>query len=194
MSKLVLVIEVNDDAATVASALAPTGVAGNPFNAGADAWSWVNQLGSWIEGQQLSGRGILISYADTGVSASTTGTFTGAPTAADTITINGVVFTARASGAVADEFNIGSTVTATASALVAAINASTTTGILNTVRATSAAGVVTFYSVVPGPGGKNIPITESLDNFTLAAVTLSTGGTQAHNATIEAGFAVPTAS
>jgi len=47
---------------------------------------------------------------------------------------------------------------------------------------------VTFFSIVPGSVGLNIPMTESLDNFTLADTTLSTGGTQAHNATLSAGL------
>lgn len=190
-SKFLLVCEVTDDGATVAGEIG-TGVAGNPNTTGAGSVTAIRDIASYL--QRLAENGsILLSYADTAVSASTTGTFTGAPTATDTITINGVIFTARASGATGDEFNIGTTVTETAANLAAAINASTTAGIINTVRATSAAGVVTFYSVVPGPVGKNIPLSESLDNFTLAQTTLTTGGTQSHNATFEAGVSVPTA-
>src|SRR5574343_1125761 len=73
------------------------------------------------------------------VAASKAGTFTGAPTATETVTIKGVAFTARASGATGNEFNIGGTVTLTASALKDAINASTTAGIKDVIRAEASA-------------------------------------------------------
>lgn len=186
-SKIVLAIAVNDDGATVASQCA-TGVGGSPRTNGIGSVETIRDICRYLESQADQGVGICVRYADTAVSASTTGTFTGAPTAAQTITVNGVAFTARASGAVEDEFNIGDDVTETAANLAAAINASTTAGILNTVGATSSSGVVTFYSVVPGPVGKNIPITESLDNFTLANTTFSTGGTQSNSTTLIAGL------
>lgn len=186
-SKFILVCEVNTDGGSVAGAIAPTGVAGNPQTAGAGAFGAIDNIAQFLV-QEMLGRGINIRYADTAVSASTTGTFTGDPVAGDTVTVNGVAFTARASGAVANEYNfVAGNVTSTAAALAAAINASTTTGIINTIAATSAAGVVTFLSVVPGPVGINIPISESTSNFTVAASTFTTGGTQSHNATLSAG-------
>ncbi len=187
-SKFILVITTNNDAGTTAGEIAPTGVAGNPYTTGAGAAEAVRNIVTFLETQVL-GRGINIRYADTAVSASTTGTFTADPTAGDTVTVNGVVFTARASGAVANEYNfVAGDVTATAAALAASINASTTAGIINTVGASSALGVVTFFSIVPGPVGLNIPISESTGGFTLAQVTFTTGGTQSHNATISAGL------
>lgn len=186
-SKFVLVVNTNNDGNTTASEIAPN-VASNSNTTGAGAWGAINNIAAFLEAQ-ANGRGINVVYYDTAVSASTTGTFTGDPTAADTITINGVVFTARASGATGNEFNFtAGSVTATAAALAAAINASTTTGIVGTVSATSALGVVTFSAVVPGSAGLNIPITELLGNFTLAATTFSTGGTQAHTSIISAGL------
>lgn len=187
-SKFVLVVTTNNDGGTTAGEIAPlSSVPGQSFTTGVGSSAAIVNIARFLE-SEVNGRGINVVYFDTAVSASTTGTFTGAPTAADTITVNGVVFTARASGAVANEFNIGTSVTATAANLAAAINASTTTGIVGVVGASSAAGVVTFFSIVPGAVGKNIPIVESLGNFTLAAVTFSTGGTQAHNATLSAGL------
>ncbi len=185
-SKFVLVVNTNNDASTTASEIAPN-VSANPNTTGAGAWDSINNIAKFLEAQAL-GRGINVVYFDTAVSASTTGTFTGAPTAADTITVNGVAFTARASGAVANEFNIGTSVTATAANLAASINASVTAGIIGTVQASSALGVVTFSAVVPGSAGLNIPISESLGNFTLANTTFSTGGTQAHSTTLSAGL------
>lgn len=185
-SKFVLVVNTNNDAATTASEIAPN-VAANAHTTGADAGNTIRSIAAFLE-TQVNGRGINVVYFDTAVSASTTGTFTGDPTAADTITVNGVVFTARASGAAANEFNIGGTPTLNATNLAAAINASVSTGIVGTVGASSSLGVVTFFAIVPGSAGLNIPITESLDQFTLAAVTFSTGGTQAHTSTLSAGL------
>lgn len=188
-SKFVLVCEVNADGASVAAAIAPTGLAGNPYTTGAGAWDTVTNIGRFLQ-SAAQDSGIKITYFDTAVSASTTGTFTGDPTAGDTVTINGVAFTARASGAVANEYNFtAGNVTATAAALAAAINASVTARVIGCVRASSALGVVTFFSVVPGSTGITTTITESTGNFTLAATTFSTGGTQAHNAIISAGVA-----
>lgn len=187
-SKFILVCTTNQDGASTAAEMA-AGVAGSPLSAGAGSSEAIRSIADFIM-DQLVGSGIRIDYADTAVSASTTGTFTGDPTAADTVTVNGVVFTARASGAVANEYNfVAGNVTATAAALAAAINASVTAGIINTVGASSALGVVTFFSIVPGSVGLNIPITEATANFTVAAATFSTGGTQAHNATFAVGVA-----
>lgn len=184
-SKFVLAVTVNTDAATVAASIGPnTGT--NPHTTGADAWSCIDEICKFIQAEVL-GRGASIVYFDTAVAASTTGTFTGVPSNNETMTVNGVTFTAKTSGATGNQFNIGADVTTTAANLAAAINASTTAGVAGTVFASSAAGVVTFYAAVPGAAGKNIPMTESLSNFTLADTTLSTGGTQAHSTTISAG-------
>jgi hypothetical protein len=185
-SKFVLVVTTNNDAATTASEIAPN-VSGNPNTVGSGAPGAVRRIAEFLMAQSL-GRGINIRYWDTAVSASTTGTFTGAPTAGQSMTVNGVTFTARASGATGNEFNIGASVTATAANLAAAINASTTAKVINTVGATSALGVVTFFAIAAGSAGLNIPMTEGLDSFTLADTTLSTGGTQAHNSTISDGL------
>ena len=187
-SKFVLVVTTANDGNTTAGEIAPsTSVPGQTNTTGAGAWDTVQDIAAFLASEGM-GRGINIVYYDTAVSASTTGTFTGSPSNNETITINGVVFTAKTSGATGNQFNIGSSVTANAANLVAAINASTTAGIVGTVSASNVAGVVTFSSVVPGSVGLNIPITEALSNFTLAATTFTTGGTQSHNSTISAGI------
>jgi hypothetical protein len=186
-SKFILVCTVNTDGGSVAGSIAPTGVAGNPQTAGAGAWGTVDNIAKFLT-EEMLGRGINIRYADTAVSASTTGTFTaGAPTAGQALTVNGVAFTCRASNPAANEWVLSATPATNATNLAAAINASTTAGIINTVSASASGAVVTFTSVVPGPVGKNIAISENLDFFTLADTTFSTGGTQSHNATISAG-------
>lgn len=68
--------------------------------------------------------------------------------AADTVTVLGQVYTARASGAVANEFNIGADATADAVNLAAALNANATFASLAV--ATSALGVVTIRLRTPG--------------------------------------------
>lgn len=78
-------------------------------------------------------------------------TFTGAPVVGQTVTLNGVVFTAIATGQtpVGDQFAIGASVSETASNLKNAINNSTTLGIADGLGgrlgvATSSLGVMTF--------------------------------------------------
>lgn len=188
-SKFVLVVTTANDGPTTAGEIAPsTSVPGQCNTTGAGAWDTIQDIAAFIAGEGL-GRGINIRYFDTAVSASTTGTFTGDPSNNETVTVNGVVFTAKTSGATGNQYNItAGSVTANAAALAAAINASTTAGIVNTVGATSALGVVTFFAIVPGSVGLNIPITESTSNFTVAAATFTTGGTQSHNSTISAGL------
>ena len=112
------------------------------------------------------------------VKATQQGTLTGDPSAGDTLTINGVAFTARASGAVANEFNItAGNVTVTMAALVASINASVTAKILNQVKASNVAGVLTLTATIPGTNGNLFTVTESMANFTLVG-TAFTGGTE----------------
>jgi hypothetical protein len=187
-SKFILIVTTNNDGATTAGEIAPsTSVPGQSNTTGPGSWDTVQDIAQFLISEAM-GRGINIRYADTAVSASTTGTFTGAPSDTETMVINGVTFTAKTTPTTTEQFKIGSSVTATAANLAAAVNASTNAGILNTVGATSALGVVTFFSIVPGPVGLNIPITEALSNFTLAQATFTAGGTQAHNATISAGI------
>jgi hypothetical protein len=121
------------------------------------------------------------------IKASLLGTFTGDPTAGQALTINGVTFTARASGASTNEFNI--VTGANGTALAAAINASTTAGIAGIVEASSAsAQVVTVTCKVPGLVGNAIACTENMDNFTLAgSATKLAGGTDGTATTLSLG-------
>lgn len=101
-----------------------------------------------------------LAYSGTDiVRAKQTYTFSDAPSAADTYTINGAAITARASGATGDEFNIPTTgLTAAlkavqnACALATAINSSATAGIAKVVFAAAkgqaATGTIAFSSAV----------------------------------------------
>lgn len=89
--------------------------------------------------------------------------------AADTVTVNGLVFTAVNGGTpTAVQFDMSGSDTADAASLVAAINASTDAAIQGVVTASNVAGVVTITAVVPGKTGNAITLSSS--NGTRAAV------------------------
>ena len=180
MALLRLVVDTND--VTAASLTARLNLVGSG-HAGDD----IQKISSYIAG--LAGGasiGSRIYVNSGGVQASQTGTFTGDPTAADTVTVNGVAFTARASGAVANEYNIGADVTAHAAALAASINASTSAKIKGVVTASSALGVLTLTAVIPGAVGNLFTLAESTNNFTVAGANFA-GGTDGTDYTLRAG-------
>lgn len=87
--------------------------------------------------------------------------------AADTVTINGVAFTAVDADAGANEFLQTGTDAVDAAALAAAINASVTAGIAGVVTAAAEDDVVTITAVQPGKAGNAITLASS-DGVTLA--------------------------
>lgn len=120
--------------------------------------------------------------------ATITGTFSGAPTNADTITIGGQDITAVTSGATANQFNIAGTAAGNAAACAAAINASATLG--TWVVASSNEAVLTVRAIVPGPMGNAITLADSMNNFAWAgAATRLASGAQDTNYTYTFGRA-----
>lgn len=110
--------------------------------------------------------------------AQITGTFTGAPTNAQTISIGGQNITAVTSGAVENEFDIAGTAAGNASACAAAINASTT--LSKWVVASANNAVLTIRALMPGSMGNAITLADSFSNFTWAGgATRLAGGDQA---------------
>ena len=97
--------------------------------------------------------------------------------AADTVTVNGTVFTCVASGATNNQFNVGASDTITAANLAAAINSSTTAAFRNLVTASSSAAVVTVVSNPEGVLGNAITLAISAHG-SVSGATL-TGGVQA---------------
>ncbi len=184
-SKFVLVVNTNNDAATTASEIAPN-VASNSHTAGADAWDAIKSIAAFMQ-NQTSGRGINVVMWDQAVAASGTGTFTGAATADQTMTIAGVTFTAKATpDEAANQYLADADVSLEAASLVRAINASDELN--GVVSATSNAGVVTITSDIPGLVGNGIStIDVNTSNFTFAADNLS-GGTQSDYSTLSAGL------
>jgi hypothetical protein len=128
--------------------------------------------------------GVLVPWnplADSDVpNAWATGTITlsvAVPTAAETVTINGDVFTFRALADVDTDYEvaIGATLTETATNLSNAINnVRNDFGIAGGVIATSSAGVVTVKS--PGVAGNAVTLAEAGTNIAVSGATLS-GGT-----------------
>lgn len=100
------------------------------------------------------------------VAATATLTSTAAAVAAETFTLNGVVFTARASAPAANEFILSATPATQAANIAAAINASVTVGVVGLVLATNVAGVTTLTATTSGPSGDGFTLTESLTGVT----------------------------
>jgi len=128
-------------------------------------------IGDMIDGSQLS-----FTTVSTGaLQAASTGTFTGAATADQTMTIGGVTFTAKASpDESANEYLVSATVALEAASLARSINAST--GLAGVVTADSALGVVTITAVNPGTAGNAVgTVNIDTSNFTFAHATLVAG-------------------
>ena len=103
----------------------------------------------------------LVSSNGTRLAVTGSGFLTGGVTA-DTITINGLVYTAVA-GAKADntEFSIDGDDTATATDIAASVTADTRTGTLGDVTATSAVAVVTLVQTLGGTAGNATTLASS---------------------------------
>lgn len=110
---------------------------------------------------------------------SATGTFTvaaGNLSNNDTVTIGGVAFTAKTSGATGNQFNIGGTALATAQACATAVNASSSClGLVSAAATGTTTGIVTFTSIVPGIIGNQITLAKSAANGTVSGANLASG-------------------
>lgn len=180
MSFVRILMSVPDSATTMKNILQ---LEASPINQ-VDDENLDKMIGDMIDGSQAS-----YTKISTGsLQASGTGTFTGAATANQTMTIAGVTFTAKASpDETANQYLVSGTVALEAASLARAINASTTAS--PNVFASSALGVVTITAVQPGTTGNFIP-TANVDtsNFTFAQALL-TGGSNGTEAAINYGAA-----
>lgn len=114
----------------------------------------INQVAALVGGR-LAGK-IQVSVGD----VKATGTVTLATVlAADTVTVDGIVFTAVNGGATGNQFNMNGTDSADADSLVSAINANTTLD--GRVIATNSNGVVTITALDAGELGNSVSLASS---------------------------------
>lgn len=125
---------------------------------------------------------ILVENQGSMVKAS--GTFTlSSVVATNTCSVNGVTFTAIASGATGNQFNVGVDDTETAVNLAAAINASVSALVSGYVSASSALAVVTVSSSFFGTAGNQATIVGSA-NIVASGARLASGAADAAAVTI----------
>jgi len=110
-------------------------------------------------------------------------TFGGQPTAADTVTINAVVITFVASGAVGAQVNIGGSATLTAQALKTYINANVATLGVN---AAGAATILSLTAEAAGLAGNAITLAKSGTYPSVSAATMTGGADNAGEVAREA--------
>lgn len=128
-----------------------------------------------LQGEQLA----YAKVSTNPVQASGTITFSSLA-ADDTVTVNGVIFTAKVSPSGTNQFALGASDTIAAANFAAKINASALAGIVNVVTATSALGVITLTAVQPGLSGNAVTTAISAHGSVAAArLTAGTDGTQA---------------
>lgn len=106
----------------------------------------------------------------TGVKATGTVTFTGLPTALDTITVNSIVYTFAVLASTATQITIGANATATASNAASVITANDPL-----VDAVNVLGVLTVSAAETGEYGNAYTLAESAANTTVSGATLSGG-------------------
>jgi phage tail sheath gpL-like len=123
-----------------------------------DPRTCMNKLSAYFASLASGNRMATVELAVAAVAA--TGTVTLASVnVSDTVTIDGIVFTAVASGATGNQFNQGGTDTVDAESLVSAVNANTTLD--GRLVASNVAGVVTFTALEPGELGNSISLASS---------------------------------
>lgn len=111
------------------------------------------------------------------VKASGTITSTGTAGAGETATICGITVTARASGAVENEFDVSADVAVQAANIAEMINESS--DLAGIVTAEAVAGVVTVTAVVPGLIGNGLVMADvNLANVAIASFTGGLDGTE----------------
>lgn len=140
----------------------------------------LRQLPEAVEAIAATGTVTISATPVVAVAATGSLTITTQPTAGDTVGVNGQTITFRASGAVANEVNIGASTTATATALAAVVT--NVTG----VNATATGSTVNIVAETPGTSGNSISLANPSNpaSVTRSAATL-TGGTAAHSVTID---------
>lgn len=135
-----------------------------------------------LKGATSSRPSVVVSLPGVAVQASGTFTLTSV-VATDAISINGVTFTAVASGATGNQFNVGASDTETATNLAAAINASVTALVAGYVTASSLNTVVTVTAVLPGITGNAMTIASADGTIVASGARLTAGAADANEKT-----------
>lgn len=117
---------------------------------------------------------ILASATTGGVQATGTITFSNAPSNNDTVTVNGVVFTAKTSPSGAYQFALGSDGATAATNLIAKLIAATDSAV-KLAGYTRAAGVITVTYGTVGTAGNAFTLAKSGSNIAVSASTLASG-------------------
>ena len=154
--------------------------------ANADKKEFMNRLINFLSSTAAGvEKGAIVEAAVNVVKASGTAALASV-SAADTITIDGVVLTAVSGTPSADEFDISGTDTAAGDSLVSAIAANATLD--GRVTASNSAGTVTITALDPGELGNSISLAESTSGarITLSGAALS-GGANATEYTFQYG-------
>lgn len=135
----------------------------------------VNVVSSMLDGAQVA-----YAKVSTGL-VQATGTVTFSSFVADdTVTINGVTFTGKASPSGTNQWAIGASDNACATNFAAKINASSLAGISGVVTASASSNVVTLTAVQPGLTGNAVTLAISAHGSVSAArMSGGTDGTQA---------------
>jgi phage tail sheath gpL-like len=149
----------------------------------------INKLRAYLDSLFCGVRQATMAINRSAVQATGTITFSGTGAANDTVLINGVTFTGKASGATGNEWNVGASATLSAAALADAINASASTIVTDNVTASAALGVITFTANRPGTLGNCVTIAEGVDGSSHMAVSGArlTGGTNGTQVSISLG-------
>lgn len=175
MSQLNLAISSRRDAATLKAAFETPGAVCKQ----AITQKILNFIAGLSTGSELGPSGsapsIAISIEDQAVAASGTLTVAaGGSTAAQTCSIAGVTFTAVASGATGNQFNVSATAATQATNMASAINASAS--LAGIVTASAVSGVVTITAAQKGKLGNGIAISAGTLSNVTASGALLTGG------------------
>lgn len=162
------------------------------FQAASDKKTMVIKVAQYLQSVGAGGQSaasstqppsVNIQVQDSMVKAS--GTFTlDTVIATDAVSINGVTFTAVASGATGNQFNVGADDDETAANLAAAINASETALVDGYVTASSSGAVVTVTSAFYGLAGNQTAIASADATITASGSYLEGGANDASALTL----------
>jgi hypothetical protein len=177
-----MLIEINDSFTTaeLKGLLFPNG--DQAVTANNEPQNFVNNFKNYLSamnGKQYAAGCLITADVGAGYATATLTVSSTGSTNNQTMSLLGQTFTAKTSGAGANEFDISTTPATQAANMVAAFNASAAVNIY--VVATNVLGVITLTALVPGVEGNSFAVSESLTNVALSSfATNATGsnGTQ----------------